>query len=366
MKFMIFTQPDDTHAVITQLALESLGHHVRLLFGADQPALLSHSIWMDERQATWKSSDLKREMKLNEYDVVWYRRAHKPVLSKDATHPQDYAFVARENHLFFDGLTSWLSHQAWWINPPAGAKRANSKIVQLWIARQCGLSIPQTLCSNDPVDIYAFLERFQPFGVIYKPLCSHFWVEPKSVKASYTAQVTLSQLPSDDVLRLTPGLFQEQIDKCYELRVTCFGKHCVAVKLESQKHAAGEMDWRAIPDGELRVWPYRLPAKIEFKLQMLMRKLGIVFGCIDMIVTPEGEYVFLEVNEQGQFLWIDEYCPEAQLLDRFIQFILSRSFEFEWHGALSRQGIEHYREATEQRVKENLKQHIDVSLGEVA
>ena len=36
-----------------------------------------------------------------------------------------------------------------------------------------------------------------------------------------------------------------------------------------------------------------------------MRKMGLVFCALDFIVTQDDEYVFLEVNEQGQFLWIE-------------------------------------------------------------
>jgi len=35
-----------------------------------------------------------------------------------------------------------------------------------------------------------------------------------------------------------------------------------------------------------------------------MRRMGLKYGCIDMIVTPEGRYVFLEVNPSGQWYFI--------------------------------------------------------------
>lgn len=54
-----------------------------------------------------------------------------------------------------------------------------------------------------------------------------------------------------------------------------------------------------------------------------MRQLGIVFGCFDFIITPDDEYIFLEVNEMGQFLWIEEILPELKLLDKFCEFLVS-------------------------------------------
>lgn len=50
-----------------------------------------------------------------------------------------------------------------------------------------------------------------------------------------------------------------------------------------------------------------------------MRKLGIIFGCFDFIVTPDEEYVFLEVNPMGQFREDDAMGAEAHL---FLECVL--------------------------------------------
>ena len=50
--------------------------------------------------------------------------------------------------------------------------------------------------------------------------------------------------------------------------------------------------------------PHELPANVAEKLYALMDALGLVFGSVDMIVTPEGKYVFLEINPNGQFDWV--------------------------------------------------------------
>jgi glutathione synthase/RimK-type ligase-like ATP-grasp enzyme len=34
--------------------------------------------------------------------------------------------------------------------------------------------------------------------------------------------------------------------------------------------------------------------------------LGINFGCFDIIKSTKGEYVFLECNPNGQWLWIEK------------------------------------------------------------
>ncbi len=61
-----------------------------------------------------------------------------------------------------------------------------------------------------------------------------------------------------------------------------------------------------------------------------MEELGIVFGCFDLIVTPEGEYVFLEVNEMGQFLFV-EHWTGMPLLDAFCTFLSTGNVDYSWN-----------------------------------
>jgi glutathione synthase/RimK-type ligase-like ATP-grasp enzyme len=37
-----------------------------------------------------------------------------------------------------------------------------------------------------------------------------------------------------------------------------------------------------------------------------VERLGLCYGAIDMVLTPDGRYVFLEINPNGQYLWIEE------------------------------------------------------------
>ena len=37
-----------------------------------------------------------------------------------------------------------------------------------------------------------------------------------------------------------------------------------------------------------------------------MKRLGLVYGAIDLRRTPAGDYVFLEVNTAGEFLFVEE------------------------------------------------------------
>lgn len=361
MKFLILTEPDDSHAVLVQIALEKMEHPVRLLFTADHPTLQKNSIYVDNYDYQWRSTDRDGTWLDNDYETVWWRRPRMPYLPKDRIHTQDYKFVLRENILFYEALTYNMAPHAWWINAKEAANKANSKLLQLKIASQCGMSIPLTLCSNDPKDIRYFLLKYEAEGVIYKPLCPGFWFEDNQTKIAYTSQITFLELPHNQLLQLTPGIYQKKITKKYELRITCFGNHIVAAKLNSQEHESGLLDWRAIPQGQLKVEPYDLPLEIKQKIIEFMRKFGIVFGCFDFIVTPDGEYVFLEVNEQGQFLWIEDYNPQFKMLDIFINFLLNKSENFIWNPNNYKHSINHYSKEVNEIVAENLNHHVDLN-----
>lgn len=361
MKFLIPTEPDDMHAILVKAALENMDHHVRFLFTADQPTKQKNSIYLNQNSYQWKCSDKFDSISDNDYDVVWWRRARKPYLPKVLTHPSDYQFVVRENTLFFESLTHNMAPNAWWVNSKEAASRAHAKLLQLKIATECGLQIPTTLCSNDPQDIRYFLLKHEDGGVIYKPLCSSFWFEDQSLKAAYTSKISFLDLPSNKVLQFAPGIFQKEIKKKYELRVTCFGDFVVTAKLNSQDHPQGKIDWRAIPDGKMSVEQYTLPADIEEKIKQFMKKMGLVFGSLDFIVSVDEEFFFLEVNEQGQFLWIEEYNSDFKMLDIFIQFLLSQGSSFQWNETKVEHTVEKYRKTMISVMAQNLQRHVELN-----
>ena len=361
MKFLIPTEPDDTHAILAKIALENKGHEVRFMFTADQPTKLKNSVLIDNYTYLWRSTDKYDSFLDNDYDVVWWRRARKPHLPKDATHPGDYKFVARENALFYESVTNNMAPNAWWVNTKEAANRANSKLLQLKLATECGMNIPTTLCSNDPQDIRYFLLKHEEDGVVYKPLCSNFWFEDQRMKIAYTSKISFLELPNNQLLQTTPGIFQKEIKKKYELRVTCFGDYIVTAKLNSQSHAEGKIDWRAIPNGEMSIEPYILPASLENNIRKFMQKMGLVFGSLDFIVSDDHEYVFLEVNEQGQFLWIEEYNSDFKMLDIFINFLVNKAKSFKWDPKKSEHSIELYRDKMMDMRTQNMQRHIDLN-----
>lgn len=347
MKLLIPTGPNDSHAIFVKLALEKMGHRVRLLFTADQPTQQKNSVYINNNSYEWKSADKYDSVSDNAYDVVWWRWGQKPFLPKDTINPDDYKFVIRENTLFHDSLTNNMAPDAWWINPKEAAARASSKLLQLKTASSCGLVIPSTLCSNDPKDIRYFLLRHETQGVIYKPFCSSILPE---ASAANNAKIGFLDLPSNKLLQLVPGIYQKEIKKKYALRITCFGDYLLAAKLNAPSFS--DLN---------NVESYTLPVDFANKVRAFMHKMGLVFASLDFIVGWDGEYIFQEINEREQFLWIEEENTEFPMLDIFIQFILNKSSQFEYDSQKHQHNIEDYHREVEEILSQNTQFHVDLN-----
>ena len=121
-------------------------------------------------------------------------------------------------------------------------------------------------------------------------------------------------LDDDRSLALCPGIFQAYVEKRTDLRVIAIGDRLFTVSLRS---ASGEafVDWRAHTyEADMRAELAELSAVYEDRLRALLRELGLVFGCIDLVIDTDGEPRFLEVNQAGQFLFIEEMVESLPLL----------------------------------------------------
>jgi glutathione synthase/RimK-type ligase-like ATP-grasp enzyme len=117
---------------------------------------------------------------------------------------------------------------------------------------------------------------------------------------------TLPRGHSLDSVALAPTILQPYVEKAYELRCVVIGERIFAAKLNSQANEVTRKDWRAADlETELEHDVYELPGHVEAALRRLMRSFEINFASIDMIVTPDDEFVFLDLNPNGQWLWLE-------------------------------------------------------------
>jgi glutathione synthase/RimK-type ligase-like ATP-grasp enzyme len=123
---------------------------------------------------------------------------------------------------------------------------------------------------------------------------------------AFTMAVNRRNATNLHALRNGPVLLQEQVEKRTELRITLAGDAVFAAEVDSQAAASTRVDWRRMAEPRLRWRTARLPDGVVESLSGLMRRMGLSFGAVDMILTPDGRTVFLEVNALGDWLFIEE------------------------------------------------------------
>ena len=124
-----------------------------------------------------------------------------------------------------------------------------------------------------------------------------------------------------DTVRMVPCQFQELVPKCLELRVTVIGEELFTCEIHSQAHERTVLDWRHY-DVSIPYKKGSLPGEIAEKCLTLTKSYGLNFSAIDLIVRPDGEYVFLEINPNGQWLFIQQQIPEMKMVEAMAALLI--------------------------------------------
>lgn len=325
---LVVTRPPDLHAVVIAEALRRKGANVTLWQTADYPGRASESVHVQGGFPGSASCILVTGSDLPTETVhsVWHRRPAWKV-DEESLHPADVEFADLQCRVFRTGLWDVAYPTAFWVNRPGAARRANTKIVQQRAALEVGLLTPDTLYSNDPGEIRLFIHSCGGQAV-YKPLWPLPWKRENVAWYPLTTVVDENSLTGDGPLRNSPGIYQALIPKRFEVRLTVMGRSLFGAKIDSQNTKHGRLDWRRAYD-ELQITPLCIPEDIGGRCIGLLRLLGLTFGCFDFIVSPTGDWVFLEVNQMGQFLFLERMAG-LPMVDAFSEFLIEGDGDFEW------------------------------------
>jgi ATP-grasp ribosomal peptide maturase len=231
-----------------------------------------------------------RVLNLDNVACAWWRRPNPITISSEVP---DADGVEQEARAGLRGLLAALP----WLNHPDDIRAAEHKPLQLATAARVGLAAPPTLITNDPGEARAFAAEHGP--VMYKPLGGSLLDDGRVIFASVIEPASL-----DESVTLTAHLFQQQVPKSYELRVTVVDGRVFTARIDALT-AEGRIDWRS-DYTNLRYSPGALPDEVEAKIRAFMQLLRLRFAAFDFVVTPSGEHVFLEANPNGQFAWIED------------------------------------------------------------
>ena len=315
---LIITNKEDVHPTPV---IEHLNERNVPVFRLNTEALMTdyHFCWQcdsdDMGTPRFRIKNIHTGLEIRDCEMmsVWDRRPEMPAELPVDCDPQ----VKKHNLNEALGFLRFLRYSIkdiWSIGSIVNDRIASSKMLQLRTARDVGFLTPDTCFSNRKEDILKFASRYE--NVVLKPIeNASVWDEENDREyVFYTRKVALASLAvaPEQAFSQTVSYVQNYIEKQFELRVTVIrvgaNEHYFACKIDSQTldEDKGKIDWRQGYDYGLKHEIFDLPLEIKDQCFTYLMFLDLNFGCFDFIVTPSGEYVFLECNPNGQWLWIEQ------------------------------------------------------------
>ena len=218
---------------------------------------------------------------------VYIRYYEKATCEEQLYKSQWMAFI--KNLMYFD--------KALWINHPAATYKAENKMLQLKYAKEVGFFIPQTWVTNNK---WENVKENVYYAV--KSIDTLLLRHDNKEAFLYTNILKGKEINKAD-LALAPIVIQEFLNPKVDIRVTVVGNRAyTALILKDGKGMYG--DWRKVKD-EVTFVKHELPADVENKCIFLVKKLGLIFGGIDLALV-NGKYYFIEINPTGEWAWLAE------------------------------------------------------------
>ncbi|WP_374461095.1 MvdD family ATP-grasp ribosomal peptide maturase [Chryseobacterium taeanense] len=261
----------------------------------------------------------EKKHRLDDIAAVWYRRAYN--IGSGLREEMDEKFYGAAMGEIRNTLFGFLeSIDVYSLGKPSVYRRLDSKEEQLKIADKIGLKIPETCVTNNPEEAKQFIVKHQ--NVVAKMQTGFAIYEDGVENVVFTNVVNEDKLEELETLLYCPMQFQKKIEKKKELRVTVVGRDIFAFEIDSQQSDAAKIDWRKDGVNLIDKWvPTELPSDVEAKLLELLDVYHVDYGAIDIIVSPEDEYYFIEINAAGEFFWLDN-LTEGNMISKSIADVL--------------------------------------------
>lgn len=202
--------------------------------------------------------------------------------------------------------------RAIWMNNPIDTYKAENKLLQLKVAKECDFNVPMTLLTNDNMINISSQSRY-----ICKSLDTALFRNQNYEYFTYS-NIFYGNEIKDYNLNMAPVFVQELIEPKIDLRITVVGRKIFAVKvIYDDKGLTG--DWRKQKDN-LEFIEIKLPSDIEIKIINLMDTLNLNFAGIDMALTGDT-YYFIEINPTGEWGWL-VFESDLKINEEIVQFFI--------------------------------------------
>jgi glutathione synthase/RimK-type ligase-like ATP-grasp enzyme len=305
---LIITSKEDVHADFVILKIREKGADVVRINTEDLQE--NSSFALEFNRGNWVDRfallDSSVQFDSSQISAVWYRKPQPVEVSSSIVELHAREFVRDEFDFFLRSYYLLLQHKKW-VNPYWSIRHAGQKLPNLLLASKLGFKTPKTLVTNRVEDAREF-GRENRWEIIVKPFFfSGFVIAETQPWHCFTNDVSEREFDRfADSIGLAPTMLQQNIRKKIELRITVIGSQVFCAAIDSQGLKRTATDWRAFDSYKVPHSVYELPAEVTARLLNFNEHFGLAFSTFDLIVTPEGEYVFLECNPNGQWYWIED------------------------------------------------------------
>lgn len=298
---LIFTDNLDAHVdfVIEKLKKENIPYFRFNLNVSDLK-----NTYVSFKNDNWTIKNEFGEISTEQVSCVWYRKSFVELLLDERENPTaDFLIWKGEWNKTLLGIQNSVKNKPC-LNPLRKAYKGENKYYQMDIAQEVGFEMPETLVSNSKKDILEFVNKHKK--CIFKLMTQDLYKVDGEYQSLYANVISSADVEKFGELGENPLVFQRYIEKQFEVRYTVVGKEHFVCKIDSQKSKKANEDWRRYDISHTPHSVIEPPAEIKEKVNKFMQTLGIVYGALDFIVTPDNKWIFLEINCMGQFLWIEE------------------------------------------------------------
>jgi hypothetical protein len=302
---LFLAEYDDPHVNLVARMLQQRGVDFARFGQTDFPTRaelsLSYSPTGQTRQNLRVGEDL---IDLSRLQSVWFRLGALPVPHEHITEKHQRDYVAEECAGFLHD--AWHSLDCRWVPAPHFVvQRAQLKAAQLKVAAALGFELPPTLITNSRDEFLDFYRQHNG-QVVSKQAAFALARHGFGKYVRYTNVVSKRDLGYAHAVRYCPLIFQAYVPKRVELRITVVRQQIFPIEIRSQETNHTRHDWRRYDHFKMQYVPHDLPPEVGQRCVQLVEELGLCYGAIDMILTPDSRYVFLELNPQGQCQWLEE------------------------------------------------------------
>ena len=240
----------------------------------------------------------------HEVKDVWLRRPTAPRLPGSDSPAKCHAAYE-----WAEAIEGFLAHipRKRWINHPSANAGASHKLEQLSRAKQFGFCVPRTIVTQSPKTAKRFWKEFEG-EVVVKPLAAGYIEEVTKREDSliYTNKIGVDEIRQAELIRKCPTLFQEKIQKFSDVRAVYLDGEVIAVELVAQDvDGCQRLDIRRNNMSDVRYRRCNIPAKMRRQIVALLKSYDLRFGAMDFAIDTQGNWVFFEVNPNGQWAWLD-------------------------------------------------------------